>query len=204
MKAVIVKNLTAKLADIDLSRKEILRYMRCANTTDKTSELVESCVAECKGIFDAKLCYCEYDIKYVSNGAEYIDLGFCVTESKDLAKALEGCDKVIAFCATVGIELDRRIAKYSVLSPSKAFCVSAIGSERIEALCDLFCAELKDQYKKVKPRYSAGYGDLPLDVQKDIFRHLDCYKKIGVALNDSLLMTPSKSVTAIVGIESED
>lgn len=56
---------------------------------------------------------------------------------------------------------------------------------------------------RLKPRFSAGYGDLPLEVQKDIFRVLDCPRKIGLTLNDSLLMSPTKSVTAIVGIEDE-
>ena len=50
-----------------------------------------------------------------------------------------------------------------------------------------------------KPRFSPGYGDLSLEVQKEIFSLLDCPRKIGVSLGDSLLMTPSKSVTAIIG-----
>ena len=50
------------------------------------------------------------------------------------------------------------------------------------------------------PRFSPGYGDLPLSLQRDIFRVLDCPRKIGLTLNESLLMSPSKSVTAIVGL----
>ncbi len=51
-----------------------------------------------------------------------------------------------------------------------------------------------------RPRFSPGYGDLTLLAQKDIFAVLDCGKRIGLTLNDSLLMSPSKSVTAFVGI----
>ena len=50
--------------------------------------------------------------------------------------------------------------------------------------------------KKIHP----GYGDLPLALQKDIFRVLDCPKRIGLTLNESLLMSPSKSVTALIGV----
>ena len=50
------------------------------------------------------------------------------------------------------------------------------------------------------PRFSPGYGDLPLEVQKDVFRILECGVRIGISLNESLLMTPSKSVTAIFGL----
>lgn len=51
-----------------------------------------------------------------------------------------------------------------------------------------------------RPRFSPGYGDLPLALQRDIFHALDCARKIGLTLNDSLMMSPAKSVTAIIGI----
>lgn len=54
-----------------------------------------------------------------------------------------------------------------------------------------------------RPRFSPGYGDLPLSAQREIFAVLDCGKRIGLMLNDSLLMSPSKSVTAFVGIGGE-
>ena len=44
------------------------------------------------------------------------------------------------------------------------------------------------------------YGDLPLEAQRDVFALLNPEKRIGVTLNDGLLMSPSKSVTAIAGI----
>ena len=56
----------------------------------------------------------------------------------------------------------------------------------------------------MKPRFSPGYGDLSLEMQRDIFRVLDCPRKIGLTLNESLLMSPSKSVTAIIGISGEE
>ena len=44
---------------------------------------------------------------------------------------------------------------------------------------------------------------MPLEKQKDIFALLDCNRQIGISLNESLLMTPSKSVTAIFGISDK-
>ena len=82
--------------------------------------------------------------------------------------------------------------------------MQAIGAERIEALCDSLCEELKSSLKTEgktsKPRFSPGYGDLPLSFQKDVFRVLEPEKRIGLTLNASLLMSPTKSVTAIIGI----
>ena len=87
------------------------------------------------------------------------------------------------------------------LSPARAVMLQALGTERVESLCDIFCEDFGiDNSVVLKPRFSPGYGDLSLDTQKDIFSVLNCPKNIGVYLNDSLLMSPSKSVTAFAGI----
>ena len=117
-----------------------------------------------------------------------------------MCKNLKNTKKVILFAATIGIGIDRLIAKYSKISPSKAVVLDAIGSERIEALCDEFCEDLKRKFGNLKPRFSAGYGDLSVEKQNEIFSILKCDKNIGLTLNDSFMMSPSKSVTAFVGI----
>ena len=78
--------------------------------------------------------------------------------------------------------------------------MQAVGTERIEALCDRFFEDLKTEYGRIKPRFSPGYADLSLNTQRYIFSLLDCPRRIGIFLNQSLLMSPSKSVTAFVGI----
>jgi hypothetical protein len=52
----------------------------------------------------------------------------------------------------------------------------------------------------MRPRFSPGYGDFDLSVQTNICDVLKTGKTIGVTLTDSLLMMPSKSVTAVVGL----
>ena len=121
-----------------------------------------------------------------------------------LSRHLQNCPKVILFAATVGLTIDRMIQRHFVTEPAIAVWLNAIGSERVEALCRLFCTELKADYaaEGLVPieRFSPGYGDLPLAFQKDIFTLLDCPRKIGVTLNQSLLMSPEKSVSALVGL----
>ena len=178
--------------------KEILRYSGCKEADEKVISLVNECINEVKGKLTYKVCYREFPVK--------IDNGFCDFEafcahSENLSKNLNGCSKTIVFAATVGVGIDRLIAKYSRLSPSKALMFQAIGAERIEALCDTFCSDIEKEYGVLlKPRFSPGYGDLSIDVQKNIFSLLDPERRIGLTLNDSLLMSPSKSVTAFAGI----
>ena len=50
-------------------------------------------------------------------------------------------------------------------------------------------------------RYSPGYGDLPLAAQRDLLGFLDAPRTVGVALTDALLMVPSKSVSALIGVK---
>ena len=188
----------------EFNKKEILRYAQCNGTDIEIEKLVEECLAECKNAFTYNVCYCELPIK-IKN--EEIDLRFIKSDSKALLKNLKGCERIVLFGATVGIEIDRLIAKYGRISPAKAVFFQAIGAERIEALCDLFNHEITARYLAenlyTRPRFSPGYGDFALDSQRDIFSVLDCARQIGLSLNDSLLMSPSKSVTAIIGISDK-
>ena len=186
-------------------RREILRYAGAKEATVEVTDLLENCLAEAQSVLSYQVCYAVFPVR---KDGERLNLGFACTDSAHLRRNLAGCDRAAVFAATVGLGLDRLIARYSRTSPARALMVQAIGAERIEALCDVFCQELGDELYRcgtaVRPRFSPGYGDLPLELQRDIFRVLDCPSKIGLTLNDSLLMSPTKSVTALIGIGPEE
>ena len=186
-----------------LSRAEVLRYMR-GNDTPETAQLLSECLDELLPLLEYKVCFRRERVIRAETG---LDIGAFTTDSQGLAKALAGCDEALIFAATVGLAPDRLIVRYGHLSPVKALCLQAIGAERIEALCDLFVAEIDKQLHKegrlLCPRFSPGYGDLPLAVQKEVFAALDCPRKIGLTLTEAMLMSPTKSVTAIVGIRKQ-
>ena len=188
----------------EVNRSEILRYMQAKGGDSALDALIERGLKLIEDKLCFRVCYAEFPVS-LRDGA--LNLGFTVTDSRDLSKCLNGCDRILLFAATVGIELDRQILRYSRLEPSMALCLQAIGSERAEALCDAFCNDMEMQYNEqgfsLRPRFSAGYGDLPLSLQEDIIKTLNTPKNIGVSLNESLLMSPSKSVTAIIGIKGE-
>ena len=179
----------------EFNKKEISRY--AGNLQDEA--LLAECISEVSDKLVYNVCYQKFPFE---KQCETLSLGFAQVNSADLAKNLDGCDGILLFAATVGVELDRLIMKYCKISPVKALIFQAIGAERIEKLCDQFCKDMAKE-ENIKPRFSPGYGDLPLDLQKEIFAALDCGKNIGLTLNDSMLMSPTKSVTAIVGIISK-
>lgn len=177
-----------------VNKTEILRYSGCRAETEDLSDLIDTSVSLiCEKISPA-VCFCE--LPFCAEG-DVCNFGAFSFSSADLAAHLSGFSKVVLFAATIGIEADRLIIRYGRLVPSRGVMLSAVADERIEALCDVFCADVGAK----SPRFSPGYGDLPLEIQKDIFALLNCPKNIGLTLNGSLLMSPTKSVTAVVGIE---
>ena len=173
-------------------KKEILRYSGTKESTPEIDSLIDECIEEVSNKLTYKVCYGHFPNSFMQ------------IKSESLAKNLKGCKSLILFGATVGLEIDRLIARYGKISPSKALIFQAIGAERIESLCDEFTSFIQCEYGCTKPRFSPGYGDLDIQVQKDIFRVLEPNKRIGLILSESMLMTPSKSVTAIIGITDQE
>lgn len=182
------KVLEKNYADLPpFDKREILRYAGVQGEADeKTLALLQECLQACEGAFSYRACY------LTLSKTELFALLPLAKESLAFAKFLDGKDEAVLFAATVGLGVDRLIHRYASVSPVKALLFQAIGAERIETLCEAFCKELG-----LKKRFSPGYADLALETQRGIFAALGCEKRLGISLTDSLLMTPTKSVTAI-------
>lgn len=178
--------------------QEILRYMGCAKQNDESLTLANECIEKCKDVLSYTVCYDEFPISFSAGGVIF---PFAEVPSTALSRHLAGYERAVIFAGTVGIGLDRLILKYSRISPSYALAFQAIGAERIEALCEVFCDDLKSKKNETSFRFSPGFLDFTLDFQKEIFKVLDCSRKIGLSLNSALMMSPSKSVTAIIGVK---
>ncbi|MDE6471895.1 MAG: hypothetical protein K2L52_02585 [Clostridia bacterium] len=126
-----------------------------------------------------------------------------ILQGKDIAKHLEDCNEAYILGATVGFEIEKTITKLMKENPLLGVMVDSASICAIESYCDDLCEELQSQNtKQLTWRFSCGYGDFPLSQQKDFVRLLEMQKRIGVFLNEeSLMMSPQKSVTAIVGIK---
>lgn len=183
-----------------VNKSEILRYAGAKEITTQVEDILDFCLKEIEGKLCYKVCYGLFPL---SISKDSVNLSFKEVKSHSLMKNLENCHSFILFAATIGIEIDRLIAKYGKVSPAKALMFQAIGAERIESLCDKFTEFISQEYGNIRPRFSPGYGDFPLDMQKDFFSILQPDRKIGLTLNSSMLMSPSKSVTAIIGISDK-
>ena len=177
--------------------REIWRYAGCPAPDPALHPLLRECIDEIAPALSYRMAYREFAV-CTRDGA--LDLGFVTTDSTLLQRTLAGCDRLVLIAGTVGLAPDRLIRRYGSVAPTKAMFFQAIGAERIEALMDAATAEMADG-RALTPRVSPGYGDIPLAMQTDIFKALRCPDTIGLTLNDSLLMSPTKSVTALIGVK---
>ena len=182
-----------------VDEREIFRYAGQKTQADELLQgILKDCLTECLPLLSYRVCYA------VGKGTDIIAaLGNAYT-GELVKRRLEVAEYAVVFGATVGLEIDRLIIRYGEISPTKALLLQAVGAERIESLCNVFCEDLQEEFNEkglgVGARFSAGYGDFPLTAQNRIFQLLSPQRKIGLTLNESLLMSPTKSVTAIVPI----
>ena len=196
---------------IDVNHSEVERYLGYKGTPSDgiTSEMIDFCVSELNDAAEPKYIYRQYDVVFTESGGTCeIDIGRMKTCSSNLTHNLKGCTKAFLLAATLGLGPDRLIARSEITSIVKAAIYQAAAAAMIEAYVDGVNKEIKDKAFEqglfTRPRFSPGYGDLPLVLQKDFAAMLDMPRTVGITLTESLLMKPSKSVTAIIGLSGRD
>ena len=117
-------------------------------------------------------------------------------------KMLSGCEKAVILACTMGLSFDQRLRSLQARNMADALILNACGSALVEQGCDAAETEISHRFpdRFLTDRFSPGYGDLPLSVQKELCEALDTSRRLGITLTDSMLMNPSKSVTAIIGL----
>ena len=125
-------------------------------------------------------------------------------QSTQVAKMLRNAERVIVFMVTIGPDLEDKVNHLmNVGNMTEAVILDAIGSETADAAADMLHHDiLKDMARSagfaVTPRFSPGYGDWPVTIQSEILQVCEG-SRIGISVNDSFLMQPRKSVSAVLG-----
>lgn len=117
-------------------------------------------------------------------------------------RMLEDCDQAVLFLCTLGAGFETMIRAQQARDMARAVMLDACGSAWVEAGCDETERELQARFpgRYLTDRFSPGYGDLPLALQPAVCNALDARRRLGVQVMDSLLMIPTKSVTAVIGL----
>ncbi len=191
---------------VEISRKEVYRYLGYKKNIidDAMKDIIEKCIEEIEKVATPKYTYQVYPL---SVEGDNIDFSLFQTKSKNLGTNLKDCSKVVLFAATLGPRVDLLIGKYSKLEVSKAVILQAIAAAMIEDYCNYYQSLIEEEMKRegfyARPRFSPGYGDFSLEHQKEITSILNTPKTIGLTVTNTLILAPSKSVTAIIGLSKK-
>ena len=186
--------------------KEALRYMGVKGAPDPSVlALAKQAEEEVNAHAKVRSVFKKVEIK-ADESAGYVEIvGAGVRwEGKNLPRHLSGCESAYLIAATLGFEMEKRVNYLMSTRPALGVATDAMCTSALECALDELCLQLEKQCgKKLKTRFSCGYGDFPLAAQKDMVKLLDTGRKIGVFLSESLMLAPQKSVTAVVGISDE-
>ena len=111
---------------------------------------------------------------------------------------LAGCRELLLIAATLGAGMDQRIRRESLMDMALGLAVNACAAACLEDYLDGLPLPLAPG-EYATPRFSPGYGDLPLTVQTEFLFRVNG-KAIGLCETAAHMLAPEKSVTALCGV----
>lgn len=189
---------------MDMRTREAVQYLGYGRHAidERTLQLVEDSFRELEQIVNARFIYRIFETTFPDTNV--LTIGNMRIESKNLSKNLKGCSEAVVFGATLGTGVDMLMKRYSLTDMAKTVVLQACAAAMLEEYCDeeqnKIAEELGKKQLYLRPRFSPGYGDYSILHQDDILRMLDASKTIGLTMTESYMLTPTKSVTAVIGI----
>ena len=193
---------------MDRMTKEAIRYLGYGRNAvdEQTLALIKDSFEGLRSAVSPKSICRIFDLQHQSE--ECFQIGNIRMKSRSLGRNLKQCEKLILFGATLGTGADRLITRASLTDMAKAVVLQACAAAMLEEYCDACQREIAKQQEKegwyLRPRFSPGYGDFSIEHQHYITRMIDTAKTIGLTITDSLMMTPTKSVTAVIGLSTSE
>ena len=168
----------------------------------KSDPDLEKEIEECKGIFATLtpvFTSAVFEIEEKDNGV-FLKGTDILLEGVLAKKHFFSCKKIIVVLATLGLKSEVLLKRIFSISPKKGVILDAVYTDGIEKFLDKIEENLQKEYGNVTTRISCGYGDLPLKTQKRLFDVIDG-ERLGVKMNDCFMLTPNKSVIALLGVK---
>ncbi|MDR1267597.1 MAG: hypothetical protein LBJ70_04480 [Holosporales bacterium] len=178
-------------------RSEVIRYLgykREADVTPEIAVLLQKGMAEVCAVAEPRAIY----------------RVFSTRESPHPENAchapLSQQEGLVLMAVTLGVSVDRALDRAQIQDMTYALVLDSCATAAIESICDAVQGKVTEAYahrkKHLTNRYSPGYGSLPLSTQPKLLSLLDAERKIGLSTTPSFLLTPSKSVTAMMWVSS--
>ena len=163
-----------------INRAEVLRYLGYKGIG--ADETINSLIDECE--------------------AEVLKGTSVTLKGNSIKEHLKGCNKAALIAVTISDGIDRMLRIMQASDLAKAVISDSMASAAIEQVCDKVEAVIKEELPEYNQtfRFGIGYGDLPLSQQGEFLKILNAPKLIGLNIGKTDMMTPTKSVTAVIGL----
>jgi len=186
--------------------QEIMRYLGYRNNQmdAMTRKRLETLIAEIEETIQPKWHYQRFEV--LKWEPMRVSLKACPFELRgaSIAKHLEHSQAVYLLCVTLGIESERMLMRKQVASVTDGMILDSCLSAYVEEAADQGQNEIRSKIAKEEEltfRFSPGYGDLALEIQEEMIRFIHWDRVLGVTLTNSMMMVPSKSIIAVIGVE---
>lgn len=194
---------------MNIEKKEVLRYLGHKDqiVEESIDLLIDECIDEIKKYVSLKYIFKVFDIVKSIQGVEVLNSNL-ILEGRDIKEHLKYSKQCVVMAVTLGNLVDAKIRYYEKFNLTKALILDACATTIIESACDEIQEEIRKEALKtnlgITYRYSPGYGDFPIDIQKNILDILEAQKKIGLSVTENSILIPRKSVTAVIGFQDRN
>lgn len=167
-------------------KPQIYSYLgfRGVTRSDETDALIASCLEELGQIAQFNYLYNTYE-----TAPEFLN-------KQPYKDFLQGSSGVMLSVMTLGAGVDIRINRLSRTDMARSVVLDSCASAYLESMSDEYEASLGEA---LTPRFCPGYGGSSVSDIKYIFELLRP-ERIGITLNESFFMLPSKSMAGVLGI----
>lgn len=190
-----------------INQREALRYMGYGSgkPDEKMQELIDSCEKMLLEAAAPKYVYKLFDIQ-VGEEETAVSGTTLVLRGRDICGHLRGCTRCALFAATLSSGADMLIRRLEASDMTLAVITDCLASAAVEQVCDHVDGLVRSVTEGLYQtwRFSPGYGDLPIDIQGEFLRVLDAPKRIGLNATSGNILTPRKSVTAVIGLSENE
>ena len=180
-------------------KENALKYLGYLdNQVDSNTEiLLNECLKELEQV-TPKFMYQIYTLTHHPLTIKELNL---TINYPDLIDLFDSCDRIVIIACTLGLQLDQQLRYYSKINLTKMTVMDALASSYIEIKCDEY--EAKQNFGKRTFRFCPGYGNVPLELNKNLANALNCSKHIGLTVQESNLLLPQKSMIGLIGLGDE-
>lgn len=193
-----------KISITSINRDEAFRYMAAEGYVPegKILEYADECEKRLLSVISPKIAFCVFSV--ADNDGQRIKLEntALTLTGKDICSHLESCQAAVLICATIGAGADTLIRTLQIEDMAKAIIADSFASAAVEQVCTKIDEMIGKRYadKFITWRFSPGYGDFSIDIQRDMLNVLNASRLAGISVNSSGMLVPVKSVTAVCGI----